>query len=103
CVLEEMSRAVAEQGHVQPSQAVPDTIQELLQARIDRLPAESRRLLQTASLLRREFSQQLLAAVWEGPLEPHLDELTRLALLYERGRPGGPVSCIKHALARQVA
>ena len=101
--LEEMSRAVAEQGNLQPSQAVPDTIQELLQARIDRLPAESRRLLQTASLLRREFSQQLLAAIWEGPLEPHLDELTRLELLYERGRPGGPVYVFKHALIQEVA
>jgi len=101
--LEEMSRAVAEQGNLQPSRAVPDTIQELLQARIDRLPAESRRLLQTASLLRREFSQQLLAAIWEGPLEPHLDELTRLELLYERGRPGGPVYVFKHALIQEVA
>src|SRR2546425_8524002 len=101
--LEEMSRAVAEQGNLQPSQAVPDTIQELLQARIDRLPAESRRLLQTASLLRREFSQQLLAAIWEGPLEPHLDELTRLELLYERGRPGGPAYVFKHALIQEVA
>src|SRR5256884_474555 len=101
--LEEMSRAVAEQGSLRPSPAVPDTIQELLQARIDRLPAESRRLLQTASLLRREFSQQLLAAIWEGPLEPHLDELTRLELLYERGRPGGPVYVFKHALIQEVA
>src|SRR5204863_93420 len=60
--LEEMSRAVAEQGGLRASLAVPDTIQELLQARIDRLPVESRRLLQTASLLRREFSPELLEA-----------------------------------------
>ena len=101
--LEEMSRAVAEQGGLRASLAVPDTIQELLQARIDRLPVESRRLLQTASLLRREFSPELLEAIWEGPLGPHLEELARLEFLYEQGRPGGPVYAFKHALIQEVA
>ena len=53
---------------------VPDTIQGVLMARIDRLPEESKRLLQIASVLGREFSPRLLAAIWDGTgaLEPLL-------------------------------
>ena len=51
---------------------VPDTIQGVLSARIDRLPEEDKHLLQIASVLGREFSPRLLAAMWDGTgsLEP---------------------------------
>ena len=101
--LEEISRAVGEQVHLRSPLAVPDTIQELLLARIDRLPEKAKRLLQTASLLRREFSQRLLGAIWEGPAEPHLDELTRLEFIYEQSRAGEPTYVFKHALIQEVA
>jgi tetratricopeptide (TPR) repeat protein len=103
--LEELTRAVEEHGGLGPSLAVPDTIQEVLMARIDRLPDEPKRLLQTASVLGREFSLRLLGAIWEGPggLEAHLRELTRLEFLYEQSGGEEPVYVFKHALTQDVA
>ena len=43
-------------GIFQEDIAVPDTIQGVLMARIDRFPEAHKRLLQTASVLGREFS-----------------------------------------------
>ena len=54
--LEELTQAVVESGDFRAELAVPDTIQGVLMARIDRLPDMSKRLLQTASVLGREFS-----------------------------------------------
>jgi predicted ATPase len=48
--LEELTRAVVEQGSLQADVAVPDTVQGVLMARIDRLPDAVKRLLQTASV-----------------------------------------------------
>ena len=84
--LEELTRAVIEHGDLQDDMAIPDTIQGVLRARIDRLPEAHKRLLQTASVLGREFAPRLLKAMWEGTgsLEPLLAELKRLEFLYER-------------------
>src|SRR5262249_26544548 len=54
--LEELTRAVIEHADFQAEIAVPDTIQGVLSARIDRLPEAHKRLLQTASVLGREFA-----------------------------------------------
>ena len=84
---------------------VPDTIQGVLMARIDRLPEESKRLLQTASVLGREFSPRLLAAIWDGTgaLEPLLLGLKRQEFLYERTGAAEPMVVFKHALTQEVA
>jgi predicted ATPase len=84
--LEELTRVVIEHGDLQEAVMVPDTIQGVLMARLDRLPEASKRLLQTASVLGREFSLRLLTAIWDGPEEPSslLQEPTRLEFLYER-------------------
>ena len=84
--LEELTRAVTEHGDFQAETTIPDTIQGVLMARIDRLPEEPKRLLQTASVLGREFSPRILKAIWEGTdsLEPLLLELKRLEFLFER-------------------
>src|SRR5262249_57187966 len=83
--LEELTRAVIEHGDLQTDIVVPDTIQGVLSARLDRLPEAHKRLLQTASVLGREFAPRLLEAMWDGtgPLEPLLAELKRLEFLYE--------------------
>ncbi len=103
--LEELAWAVSDQGDVHAKPTVPDTIREVLLARIDRLAEAPRSLLHTAAILGREVSLRLLQAVWEGPVsvEPHLRELTRQEFLYER--PGGndAVYVFKHALIRDVA
>src|SRR4030095_8806402 len=82
----------------------PDTIQGVLSARIDRLPEAHKRLLQTASVLGREFTPRLLQALWEEttPLESLLMDLKRLEFLYERARGEEPVYVFKHALTQDV-
>jgi tetratricopeptide (TPR) repeat protein len=102
--LEELARTLGEQGDLRATFAVPDTIQGVLLARIDRLPAEPKQLLQTASVLGREFSQRLLGALLEGPgaLAPQLRELMRQEFLYERSGAEEPVYVFKHALTQEV-
>ena len=103
--LEELARAVAEQGNLRAPVAVPETIQEVILGRINRLPDEPRRLLQTASVLGREVSLRVLAALWEGPgdLQGHLRELARLEFLVEGAGADDPVYCFKDALIQEVA
>jgi predicted ATPase len=102
--LEELTRAVIEHGDTPASIDVPDTIQGVLSARIDRLPETHKRLLQTASVLGREFAPRLLQALWEEPtpLEALLMDLKRLEFLYERARGEEPVYVFKHALTQDV-
>ena len=89
--LEELTQAVVEQGELQADAAVPDTIQGVLMARIDRLPDAAKRLLQTASVLGREFSLRLLGTIWEGSgaLEPLLGELQTAGVCLRRHRSRG--------------
>jgi tetratricopeptide (TPR) repeat protein len=103
--LEELTRAVIEHGDLQAETTVPDTIQGVLSARIDRLPETHKRLLQTASVLGREFSPRLLGEVWDGSeaLEALLVELKRLEFLFERTRTAESLYVFKHALTQEVA
>ena len=101
--LEELALAVAQQSG--GDHAIPDTVQGVLTARIDRLSEGTKRLVRTASVLGREFSLRLLDKVWEGPgpSHPHLLELKRLEFLYERAVGDEPVYVFKHALTQDVA
>jgi tetratricopeptide (TPR) repeat protein len=103
--LEELTQTILESGDLQAEFTVPDTIQGVLMARIDRLPESSKQLLQTASVLGREFSLRLLKAIWEGtgPCEPLLQELKRLEFLFERIDAEGLYYTFKHALTQEVA
>ncbi len=103
--LEELARAVLEDAPTGPEHPVPGSVHDVLRARVDRLAEEPRRVLQTASVLGREFPLRLLEAVWSGPggLEPHLAELRRLEFVHEQGGDGEPVYVFKHALTQDVA
>src|SRR5215510_12698689 len=103
--LEELTHAVSEHGDLQKDGVVPDTIQSVLSARIDRLPEAHKRLLQTASVLGRAFAPRLLQAIWDGtaPLGPLLAELKRLEFFYEQTGPEGASYVFKHALTQEVA
>jgi class 3 adenylate cyclase/tetratricopeptide (TPR) repeat protein len=103
--LEELARAVGEQRELREPVAVPDTVQGVLQARIDRLPDVAKRILQAAAVIGREVPLALLRAIWTDgiPLEPHLAELKRLEFLYERAGTLEPVLVFKHALTQDVA
>jgi class 3 adenylate cyclase/tetratricopeptide (TPR) repeat protein len=98
--LEELTRSLVER----PDVAVPDTIQGVLMARIDRLPEDHKRLLQTASVLGREFSLPLLTAVWEPAEDPMplLSDLRRWEFLYEEPGADEPRYFFKHALTQEA-
>ncbi|HYE93855.1 MAG TPA: AAA family ATPase [Terriglobales bacterium] len=102
--LEELARAVAHGGAAAGGLTVPDTVHGVLTARIDRLDDAPKRLLQTASVLGREFSVRVLEAVWDaGGVGPYLDELRRHEFIHERLDADEPVYVFKHALTQEVA
>ena len=103
--LEEITRAIMERSQLRPDIAVPETVQGVLMARIERLSEEPKRLLQTASVLGRVVSGRVLEAMWaEAPkLDAHLQELERLEFLYERTAVEDTVYSFKHALTQEVA
>jgi tetratricopeptide (TPR) repeat protein len=84
---------------------VPNTIHDVMMARIDRLAPETKGLLQTAAVIGREFSHRLLQAVWQGPgsLEAQLHELIRLDFIDERAEPEGTTYIFRHALTQEAA
>jgi tetratricopeptide (TPR) repeat protein len=103
--LEELARSVGDQTDDSPTLSMPDTVQGVLQARIDRLADAPKRLLQTASVIGREMPLKLLRAVWETPgsLDVHLLDLKRQEFLFERSTAGEQIYAFKHALTQDVA
>jgi predicted ATPase len=85
--------------------AIPDTLNALLTARIDRLDAETRATLQLASVIGRTFDARVLKAVSESPasLDLQLAALQRVELVREIGRKPGLEYMFKHELARDAA
>jgi len=102
--LEELARVVGERDGG-PASGVPETIQEVLLARINRLSDDAKGLLQSASILGREGSRGLLEALGQerAAFESALHELLRLEFLYERWSGEEPVYVFKHALIQEVA
>jgi len=103
--LEEITRAITERGDVAGDLAVPDTVQGVLMARIERLPEDAKRLLQIAAVLGRVAPGRVLEAVWgESPrLTRNLRELQRLEFVYERPVGEDSIYSFKHALIQEVA
>jgi predicted ATPase len=104
--LEELARAAVEHSDLRSGPAVPDTIQGVLMARIDRLLAEDKRLLQAASVLGVEVPFTLLQAITSAPAEALGKGLTRLRaaeFLYETRLSPEIAYTFKHALTQQVA
>jgi class 3 adenylate cyclase/tetratricopeptide (TPR) repeat protein len=107
--VEETIRMLAESdGNLTIATGMPNTLQALIAARIDRLPALEKRLVQRAALIGRIF--------WEGALEhlsPELDELApaleslvlrELVLPEARSTISGERAFkFKHVLIREVA
>ena len=96
--LEQLALHAGEARDLRSDLMVPDTIHDVVMARIDRLPDETKQLLQTAAVIGREFSFRLLRAVWEGPgpLETQLRELSRLEFIYERIETEGTTYVFRH-------
>jgi class 3 adenylate cyclase/tetratricopeptide (TPR) repeat protein len=85
---------------------VPTTVQALLAGRIDRLPAEEKRLLQAASVIGKDVPFALLQAIveeGEGDLRQGLAHLQAAEFLYEAHLFPELEYTFKHALTHEVA
>jgi len=84
---------------------VPDTVQDVIMARLDRLDEEPKRALQTAAVIGREFVVRLLDRTVElrGRLAGYLRELNDVELIYERSLDPELAYAFKHALTQDVA
>jgi class 3 adenylate cyclase/tetratricopeptide (TPR) repeat protein len=103
--LEQLALHAGEARDLRSDLMVPNTIHDVVMARIDRLPEETKQLLQTASVIGREFSLRLLSAVWKGvgSLESRLRELSRLEFVHERVDTEGTIYIFRHALTQETA
>lgn len=94
---------LAARGTVMP---VPDTVEEVLMARIDRLPVGAKSVLQMGAVMGREFGWELLrevAGLPEPELTAHLAALSDAELLYARGLPPQATYLFKHAFTQEAA
>jgi class 3 adenylate cyclase/tetratricopeptide (TPR) repeat protein len=103
--IEQLALHVGEARDVRSDLMVPDSIHDVVMARIDRLPDGTKQLLQTAAVIGREFSSRLLSAVWNDPgtLENRLRELSRLEFISERAAAEETVYAFRHALTQEAA
>jgi tetratricopeptide (TPR) repeat protein len=116
--LEESVRTLVETGvlvgtpgayrpaHALSTIQVPATVQVVLAARIDRLPPEEKRLLQTAAVIGTEVSLPLLQVIAETPedvLHRSLAHLQAVEFLYETRLFPEREYTFKHALTHEVA
>jgi class 3 adenylate cyclase/tetratricopeptide (TPR) repeat protein len=85
---------------------IPPTVQAILAARIDRLPADERNLLQTLAVIGREFPFALVARLLstsDDELNRMLSDLQLGEFIYEQPAVGGIEYVFKHALTQEVA
>jgi predicted ATPase/class 3 adenylate cyclase len=84
---------------------VPDTIQGIIMARLDRLGEDGKRTVQLASVIGRQFLGRLLQRVagLTERLTELLAELKELEIIYELGLAPEPAYVFKHALIQDVA
>jgi class 3 adenylate cyclase/tetratricopeptide (TPR) repeat protein len=93
---------------VRPVRAVqvPETVKALLASRIDRLPFEQERLLQSAAVIGRHVDIGLLREIADVPddqLRAELAQLQAAGFLYESRRFPDQVYTFRHSLTHDVA
>jgi len=84
---------------------IPSTIQDVLMARVDSLTDGAKEVLQTGSVIEREFSYEIIKNLMPLPEQDLLSRLSVLKdseLLYERGIFPQSVYVFKHALTREA-
>ena len=104
--VEETMRMLLEGGTL--SKRIPDTLQAMIAARIDRLPRNEKRLLQRASVIGRIFWEGAIARLLPDvdDLEPVLDDLLQRDFVTRESRSsitGEHAYRFKHVLIRDVA
>ncbi|MCW5696239.1 MAG: AAA family ATPase [Bauldia sp.] len=85
--------------------AIPDSLQGLLVARMDRLDEETRATLQRAAVIGRSFYYRILQAISDATIaiDRHLASLERVELLRESRRNPELEYMFRHELARDAA
>ena len=115
--LEEVCRKLLEEGAVRVDGGdahvadtldglhLPDSVQAVIRARLDRLDRDARDLLRRASVIGREFSAPVLAVVAGGELElePSLQALKERGLIRQTSVVPEPAYHFQHALTQEVA
>jgi predicted ATPase len=104
--LEELTQALSEPGAVFSPLTVPDTIQAVLAARIDRLSVRDKQLLQTAAVIGKDVPRDVLHAIAglpESDLDDALMSLQTAEFLHEKRDVLEPVFTFKHVLTQEVA
>jgi class 3 adenylate cyclase/tetratricopeptide (TPR) repeat protein len=116
--IEEVVQSLTEAGSLQGSSgayrlakpvdelAIPASVQAVLAARIDRLGEREKQVLQTASVIGRNFSEPILkgvAELRETELAASLSSLQRAEFIYEEALYPEAIYAFKHALTQEVA
>ena len=115
--MEELTYTLLENGSIQrkdnqyilnrkPSDIqIPDTIQGIIAARIDRLEENLKKIMQVASVIGREFAFRILQAIsgTKGELKTYLLNLQGLEFIYEKSLFPELEYIFKHALTQEVA
>ncbi len=114
--VEELTRALVENGSIKktdheytlsrktPEVQVPDTIQGIIAARIDRLDPNLKQILQVASVIGRDFPFRLLqtTTAMGEELKSHLLSLQGLEFIYEKNLFPELEYTFKHMLTQEV-
>jgi ABC-type oligopeptide transport system substrate-binding subunit/class 3 adenylate cyclase len=82
---------------------VPQTVERVILARLDRLSAASRDVITAASALGRRFALPLLEGVLDESADDALHELQRLGLIQQGRRWPQPEYRFRHALIQETA
>jgi predicted ATPase/class 3 adenylate cyclase len=115
--MEEFTHALVENGCVQKKDhqyvlaskpddiCVPDTVQGVIAARMDRLDENLKRIMQVASVIGRDFAFRILQTItgMQDELKGHLLNLQGLEFIYEKSLYPELEYVFKHALTQEVA
>ncbi len=116
--VEELVRSLVESGGLEGTRGeyrlvrrteeleLPESVQTVLAARIDRLPPRDKSVLDAASVVGENFSERLLARVVDVPeadLRASLHALVDAEYIYHRALYPEPEYAFKHPLTQEVA
>jgi predicted ATPase len=103
--VEELTRWVAESAPEATAVRLPDALADVVLARLEQLPPLAKQVLQTASVIGREFTFRMLRQVWDGEeqLDAALLELESRALCYAKRDAWEPVYGFAHSVLQELA
>jgi class 3 adenylate cyclase/tetratricopeptide (TPR) repeat protein len=115
---EELVRALVEEGHLEKNGhglrlhrplaevPIPGTIHEVIAARLDRLGPQTKRVVQVAAVLGRQFRRVHLAGLLKDEsidIDAELAELVRRGILHAKVAPGSDQFRFGESLTQEVA